>query len=65
MTGWLEWVLRLGMAVALALCVIIVAVVSNESDEPARCQEDEACWDCETMGNGVCGPETIPQQQKG
>jgi hypothetical protein len=20
------------------------------------CQEDEACWDCETMGNMVCGP---------
>lgn len=19
------------------------------------CQEDEPCWDCETMGNKVCG----------
>lgn len=25
------------------------------------CQEDEPCWDCETMGNMVCGPVmTIP-----
>lgn len=23
----------------------------------AQCQEDEPCWDCETMGNMVCGPD--------
>jgi len=22
------------------------------------CHEDEPCWDCETMGNGICGPLT-------
>lgn len=22
------------------------------------CQEDEACWNCETMGNRRCGSET-------
>ena len=22
-----------------------------------ECQEDDPCWDCETMGNMVCGPE--------
>lgn len=22
---------------------------------PARCEEDMPCWDCETMGNHVCG----------
>lgn len=21
-----------------------------------RCEEDMPCWDCETMGNLVCGP---------
>lgn len=21
------------------------------------CQEDEPCWDCDTMGNRVCGPD--------
>jgi hypothetical protein len=23
---------------------------------PLSCYEDEPCWDCTTMGNGVCGP---------
>jgi len=23
------------------------------------CEEDEPCWDCETMGNKVCGPAVI------
>lgn len=26
------------------------------TEAPALCQEDEPCWDCETMGNKVCGP---------
>jgi LPXTG-motif cell wall-anchored protein len=25
-------------------------------EPPIPCQEDEACWDCSTMGNLVCGP---------
>ncbi len=29
-------------------------------DEPAVCHEDEPCWDCETMGNRICGPTTEP-----
>lgn len=24
--------------------------------EDGRCDEDEPCWDCETMGNRICGP---------
>lgn len=28
----------------------------------ATCQEDEPCWDCETMGNQICGPlPSIPR----
>ena len=27
---------------------------------PAVCQEDEPCWDCETMGNRICGPTVEP-----
>lgn len=23
----------------------------------AQCEEDQACWDCATMGNRVCGPD--------
>lgn len=26
---------------------------------PARCEEDQSCWDCTTMGNRVCGYGTI------
>jgi len=24
------------------------------------CQEDQACWNCHTMGNRICGPILIP-----
>jgi hypothetical protein len=24
------------------------------------CQEDDPCWDCETMGNRICGPNNEP-----
>lgn len=26
--------------------------------DAGTCQEDEACWDCRTMGNRLCGPIT-------
>jgi hypothetical protein len=37
--------------------------VEGESNQPAAhdgtlCEEDEPCWDCETMGNLICGPVT-------
>lgn len=25
------------------------------ADNAMRCNEDEPCWDCKTMGNRVCG----------
>ncbi len=37
--------------------------VSPPTEEPpvvATCQEDEPCWDCETMGNRICGPTATP-----
>lgn len=27
----------------------------NGLDKANACQEDMACWDCRTMGNGICG----------
>lgn len=24
--------------------------------ESQRCEEDQSCWDCSTMGNRICGP---------
>ncbi len=30
---------------------------------PEICHEDEPCWDCETMGNKICGPVTEPPEE--
>ena len=32
----------------------------EEPPVTATCQEDEPCWDCETMGNRICGPTVEP-----
>lgn len=29
-----------------------------------QCQEDEPCWDCQTMGNGQCGNDAAAGQQQ-
>lgn len=31
-------------------------VADGSCDAPFVCAEDDPCWDCETMGNMVCGP---------
>ena len=36
-----------------------IQVVRGESHY-ARCEEDEPCWDCRTMGNMKCGPSATP-----
>jgi len=46
---------------AVAAChppVQIDVPVVIERPEPPACQEDEPCWDCTTMGNLICGPES-------
>ncbi len=30
--------------------------VINYRDAMLPCEEDEPCWNCETMGNNICGP---------
>jgi hypothetical protein len=46
--------------ILLIVAMIVVGTIVGTADEPpgaqTECQEDESCWDCETMGNGVCGP---------
>lgn len=33
-------------------------------DAPApQCQEDQPCWDCETMGNRICGETMGPPME--
>lgn len=34
--------------------------VCKTTPDPEPCQEDDPCWDCETMGNKDCGPDTPP-----
>lgn len=49
----------------LALVAVGWAAVAHVPDQARRdvgvvqqhrCEEDEPCWDCSTMGNHVCGP---------
>jgi hypothetical protein len=44
---------------ALALAGCSGTVPSRWVPEPTTtvCHEDMACWDCETMGNKICGPK--------
>jgi hypothetical protein len=53
-------------------CLKVVDEVVMDCDQPTAsvpvihedlfpgCEEDEPCWDCETMGNSVCGPVKVP-----
>lgn len=42
---------------ALVLAGTLVVLAHDKLSDPAPvCQEDEACWDCRTMGNRICGP---------
>lgn len=40
---------------AILLLVGIGAYGDQQIGEPVSCQEDDPCWDCPTMGDGVCG----------
>lgn len=33
------------------------AMALAEPPTPTACVEDMPCWDCNTMGNKVCGPQ--------
>ena len=45
----------------LMFATFVVYVTLNVVASPAAqvaefCAEDMGCWDCETMGNKICGP---------
>lgn len=45
-------------AIALTTALVLTGCSNTGSDKTAeRCEEDQPCWDCETMGNKVCGPQ--------
>ena len=37
-----------------------LAEIAAADAAAANCAEDEPCWDCSTMGNGICGPAVAP-----
>jgi hypothetical protein len=47
---------RVLFAGLLALCPVACEGFADDGN-PETCLEDEACWDCRTMGNRICGPE--------
>jgi hypothetical protein len=48
-------------AVAIASALVLGGCShSSEPQNAQRCEEDQPCWDCDTMGNGICG-EDLPQ----
>lgn len=40
-------------ATLAALLMALALLATSTADE--RCEEDMSCWDCTTMGNGLCG----------
>jgi hypothetical protein len=53
--GWVMF----GVGLWTVLIALSVNAVGSVDLRPpaAVCAEDDACWDCSTMGNGVCGPK--------
>ena len=41
--------------VGLFIAANLPAVTDAGRADLSICQEDEPCWDCETMGNRLCG----------
>jgi hypothetical protein len=44
------------VALSLAACDPNAGPWVDKPDDGQECQEDMPCWDCETMGNRICGP---------
>lgn len=51
----IEFLVNLILAILAMIGSYQAPTVSPEATV-ITCQEDMPCWDCETMGNGICGP---------
>jgi len=54
--------LAIAVVVVCAVVLLFVQVARGVTSGPTtranvECNEDEPCWDCETMGNRICGPQ--------
>jgi hypothetical protein len=47
------------LAVAAALFGAAVSHDATPRQFAPRCEEDQPCWDCATMGNLICGPDGV------
>lgn len=41
------------------LSLVLIPLPDSPLGGTVRCEEDQSCWDCETMGNKVCGPVRV------
>lgn len=51
-----------GNWIAAGLAVVTVGLplgVQPVFAQADTCMEDEPCWNCETMGNKICGPQVV------
>lgn len=51
---------RLITAIALTTTLVLTGCSTTSQQQVDRCEEDQPCWDCETMGNKVCGEDLPP-----
>ena len=69
MTTRNAWITVVILTLALLVMLFVAGMVSEwlaptvhvteigDAWSQAPCQEDMPCWDCETMGNRICGVE--------
>lgn len=50
--------------VAVPVTAPTAPAIPAAAPAPVRCEEDQPCWDCATMGNKICGPATSDQCQE-
>lgn len=43
------------LPISIIAYVLIALALAGAVSSGTICEEDMACWNCETMGNGVCG----------
>jgi hypothetical protein len=56
MSGVRAWLITWWLVILLAAAWLVGSIISAP-DVTARCQEDMPCWDCDAMGNRICGTE--------
>jgi hypothetical protein len=55
------------LVISIAAALLLVPLIGNAIDHEQRthaptCQEDMSCWDCRTMGNHLCGPAPLTEE---